>query len=106
MTSCDIHDCVTIQSSTLIEAQVKSFTTVGPYAYLRPNSKIGEHVRIGDFVEVKNSTIDDGTKVSHLTYNDTTNNVPSSWYQVLGKFLVIFILGIFQFLIFLHDSVS
>lgn len=68
MTSCDIHDCVTIQSSTLIEAQVKSFTTVGPYAYLRPNSKIGEHVRIGDFVEVKNSTIDDGTKVSHLTY--------------------------------------
>lgn len=68
MTSCDINDCVTIQSSTLIEAQVKSFTTVGPYAYLRPNSKIGEHVRIGDFVEVKNSTIDDGTKVSHLTY--------------------------------------
>ena len=52
----------------LLKAQVKSFTTVGPYAYLRPNSKIGEHVRIGDFVEVKNSTIDDGTKVSHLTY--------------------------------------
>lgn len=63
-----IKDAVIIQQSTLINAEVDNFTTVGPYAYLRPNSKIGEHVRIGDFVEVKNSTIDDGTKVSHLTY--------------------------------------
>lgn len=63
-----IKDAVIIQHSTLINARVDSFTTVGPYAYLRPNSKIGEHVRIGDFVEIKNSNIDDGTKVSHLTY--------------------------------------
>ena len=63
-----IHDGVTIQSSFLIQAEVDNYTTVGPFAYLRPNSKIGEHVRIGDFVEIKNSTIDDGTKVSHLTY--------------------------------------
>ncbi len=63
-----IHNCVTIQSSFLIQAEVDNYTTVGPFAYLRPNSKIGEHVRIGDFVEIKNSTIDDGTKVSHLTY--------------------------------------
>ncbi len=63
-----IHNGVIIQSSFLIQAEVDNYTTVGPFAYLRPNSKIGEHVRIGDFVEVKNSTIDDGTKVSHLTY--------------------------------------
>lgn len=63
-----IHNCVTIQSSFLIQAEVDNYTTVGPFAYLRPNSKIGEHVRIGDFVEIKNSSIDDGTKVSHLTY--------------------------------------
>ena len=68
ITSSKINNCVTIQNSTLIDAFVDNYTTVGPYAYLRPNSKIGEHVRIGDFVEVKNSTIDDGTKVSHLTY--------------------------------------
>jgi bifunctional UDP-N-acetylglucosamine pyrophosphorylase/glucosamine-1-phosphate N-acetyltransferase len=63
-----IKNGVTIQSSFLIQAEVDNYTTVGPFAYLRPNSKIGEHVRIGDFVEIKNSTIDDGTKVSHLTY--------------------------------------
>lgn len=66
--SSTIHNGVTIQSSFLIQAEVDNYTTVGPFAYLRPNSKIGEHVRIGDFVEIKNSNIDDGTKVSHLTY--------------------------------------
>lgn len=66
--SSTVDDCVTIQSSVLDNAKVKSFTTIGPFAYLRPNSNIGEHVRIGDFVEIKNSNIDDGTKVSHLTY--------------------------------------
>lgn len=68
ITSSVIHDGVTIQQSVLINAEVDNYSTVGPFAYLRPNSKIGEHVKIGDFVEVKNSTIDDGTKVSHLTY--------------------------------------
>ncbi len=68
MTSSTVDDCVTVQMSVLIDAKVKSFTTVGPFAYLRPNSEVGEHCRIGDFVEIKNSAIDDGTKVSHLTY--------------------------------------
>lgn len=68
ITSSTVDDCVTIQMSVLVDAKVKSFTTVGPFAYLRPNSCIGEHCRIGDFVEIKNSNIDDGTKVSHLTY--------------------------------------
>ncbi len=43
-------------------------TTVGPYAYLRPKSNIGNHVKIGDFVEVKNATIEDNSKASHLSY--------------------------------------
>lgn len=68
ITSSKIDDCVTIESSVLVDSKVKSFTAIGPFAYLRPNSSIGEHVKIGDFVEVKNSNIDDGTKVSHLTY--------------------------------------
>lgn len=68
ITNSIIKDCVTIQASVLLSAEVDNYTTVGPFAYLRPNSKIGEHVKIGDFVEIKNSTIDDGTKVSHLTY--------------------------------------
>lgn len=38
------------------------------YAYLRPNSNIGNNVKIGDFVEVKNATIEDNSKASHLSY--------------------------------------
>ena len=43
-------------------------TTIGPFAYIRPESVIGKSARIGDFVEIKKSTIGDKTKVSHLTY--------------------------------------
>ena len=41
---------------------------IGPFVHIRPNSVIGEKVHLGNFVEVKNSNIDTGTKVSHLTY--------------------------------------
>lgn len=63
-----IKDEVQIISSTITDSSVGSNTTVGPYAYLRPNSNIGANCRIGDYVEVKNSNIGNGTKVSHLTY--------------------------------------
>lgn len=63
-----ISDNVTIQSSVLLECSVDEGTTVGPFAYLRPNTHVGKKARIGDFVELKNSNIGDGTKVSHLTY--------------------------------------
>lgn len=57
-----------VQNSVLLQSTVGEGTTVGPYAYLRPGTKIGNGCRVGDFVEVKNSDIDDGAKVSHLTY--------------------------------------
>ena len=57
-----------VRSSTLIEAKVGSGTTIGPNAYLRPHSVVGSGCRIGDFVEIKNSNIGDGTKASHLAY--------------------------------------
>lgn len=41
---------------------------VGPYAFIRPGSQIGKHCKVGDFVEVKNSTMGDGAKASHPTY--------------------------------------
>lgn len=63
-----IEKNVTIQSSVILESVVGENTTVGPFAYIRPESKIGNNVRLGDFVEVKKSTIGNGTKVSHLTY--------------------------------------
>ena len=59
---------VTATASTFNEAIVGKGTTVGPNAYLRPKSKVGENCKIGDFVEVKNANIGNGTKVSHLAY--------------------------------------
>ena len=43
-------------------------TTVGPFAYIRPHCRIGSGVKVGDFVELKNSTVGNDTKISHLTY--------------------------------------
>jgi bifunctional UDP-N-acetylglucosamine pyrophosphorylase / glucosamine-1-phosphate N-acetyltransferase len=63
-----LDEGITVQSSVIIESHIGEHTTVGPYAYIRPESIIGKHARIGDFVEIKKSTIGDNTKVSHLTY--------------------------------------
>ena len=64
----EIADDVNILSSVIIDSKVGAGTSVGPFAYLRPNSNVGKNVRVGDFVEIKNSNVDDGTKISHLTY--------------------------------------
>jgi bifunctional UDP-N-acetylglucosamine pyrophosphorylase / glucosamine-1-phosphate N-acetyltransferase len=63
-----IENGVTIQNSVILDSTIGENTTVGPFAYIRPDSIIGKDARIGDFVEIKKSTIGDGTKVSHLTY--------------------------------------
>ena len=63
-----IADGVEILNSVLLDCSVGSGTHVGPFAYLRPDTHVGENVRVGDFVELKNSNIGDGTKISHLTY--------------------------------------
>ncbi len=63
-----IGNDVDVQSSVILDSKIGDNTTVGPFAYIRPDSVIGNCARIGDFVEIKKSTIGDGTKVSHLTY--------------------------------------
>jgi len=63
-----IGNNVSIQSSTILQSTVGENTTIGPFAYIRPECVIGKSARIGDFVEIKKSTIGDKTKVSHLTY--------------------------------------
>lgn len=65
---CRIGDRVTVNSSQLNESIVESDTSIGPFAYVRPNCHVGSHVKVGDFVELKNSNIGDETKISHLTY--------------------------------------
>ena len=73
-----IRDCrlgagVTVNASQLNESTVDDGTTVGPFAYIRPNCHVGRDVKVGDFVELKNSTVGDGTKISHLTYVGDTD---------------------------------
>ncbi|MEW6703380.1 MAG: bifunctional UDP-N-acetylglucosamine diphosphorylase/glucosamine-1-phosphate N-acetyltransferase GlmU [Pseudomonadota bacterium] len=50
------------------EAEVGAGALVGPYARLRPGARLGEEVHIGNFVEVKNSTLAKGAKANHLAY--------------------------------------
>lgn len=57
-----------IQFSQVIEAKLGEANTIGPYAYIRPGTISAKKVKIGDFVEVKNSRIGPGSKVPHLTY--------------------------------------
>lgn len=63
-----IDNDAVITSSNINGSFIGQKTTVGPFAYLRPESYIGEGCRIGDYVEVKKSRIGKGSKVSHLTY--------------------------------------
>lgn len=63
-----IKDSAAVKQSVLSQAEVGARTSVGPFAYLRPGAVLGEEVKVGDFVEIKNATIGDGSKVSHLSY--------------------------------------
>ncbi|MEU2181552.1 bifunctional UDP-N-acetylglucosamine diphosphorylase/glucosamine-1-phosphate N-acetyltransferase GlmU [Streptomyces thermolilacinus] len=49
-------------------AEVGEGASVGPYAYLRPGTRLGVKSKIGTYVETKNATIGEGTKVPHLSY--------------------------------------
>lgn len=63
-----IHHNVVVKHSFVFDSEVLSDSTVGPFAHLRNHAIVGEHNRIGNFVEVKNSTTGYNTKASHLAY--------------------------------------
>ena len=63
-----IGDDVSIDNSVILDSSVGSNTSVGPFAYIRPGSTIGEACKVGDFVEVKNASMGNGSKSAHLTY--------------------------------------
>lgn len=67
-----------VMSSVVLDSTIGDNTKVGPFAYVRPNCNVGANVKVGDFVEIKNSNINDDTKISHLTYigdSDVGKNV-------------------------------
>jgi bifunctional UDP-N-acetylglucosamine pyrophosphorylase/glucosamine-1-phosphate N-acetyltransferase len=63
-----IGDNVVFNSSQAEDSFIDSGCNIGPFSHLRPNSKIDKNVKVGNFVEIKNSNIGRGTSVAHLTY--------------------------------------
>jgi len=72
--NCVLKD-VSVSEGTVIESfsyiadsEIGKNCKIGPYARIRPETKLSDHVHIGNFVEVKKSSIADGSKVNHLSY--------------------------------------
>ncbi len=66
--NCTIGDNVTLDNVKATSSVVEDDVSIGPFAQLRPGTTIRKGVKIGDFVEIKNSTIGENTAVAHLTY--------------------------------------
>jgi bifunctional UDP-N-acetylglucosamine pyrophosphorylase/glucosamine-1-phosphate N-acetyltransferase len=79
-TACELHAYVRITDSilgdrvivnnfcVLVDAQVADESTVGPFAHLRPGTVVGRKAKVGNFVELKKTTLGEGSKVNHLSY--------------------------------------
>jgi bifunctional UDP-N-acetylglucosamine pyrophosphorylase / glucosamine-1-phosphate N-acetyltransferase len=64
----ELGNNVTALHAYITTALVGDDVTIGPFAYLRPGSRIANGAKIGTYVEVKNSNIGEGTKIPHLSY--------------------------------------
>ena len=64
-----VGDDVHVKTGTVAEdAIIEDQATVGPYAHLRPGTKLGRSVKVGNFVETKKAVFGEGAKASHLSY--------------------------------------
>jgi len=64
-----VADGATVLASSVLEgAEVGAGASVGPFARLRPGTCLGADTRIGNFVEIKNASLGEGSKVNHLSY--------------------------------------
>ncbi|RYG46318.1 UDP-N-acetylglucosamine diphosphorylase/glucosamine-1-phosphate N-acetyltransferase, partial [bacterium] len=68
LTDSTVGDGAKIQYSVILDSQVGPKCKVGPYANLRMSAVLETGVKIGNFVEIKNSTLADGASVAHLSY--------------------------------------
>jgi bifunctional UDP-N-acetylglucosamine pyrophosphorylase/glucosamine-1-phosphate N-acetyltransferase len=78
--ACEIHSGARIVNSTIgdrvcvrnhtvvMDSTVEAGAFLGPFAHIRPNSKVGEDVHIGNFVELKKTDMGKGAKANHLAY--------------------------------------
>lgn len=71
--ACTIKDAIladhnVVTNSIILESEIGNKCTIGPFSYLRPGCKLGDQVKVGDFVELKKTTVKDGSKIPHLSY--------------------------------------
>jgi bifunctional UDP-N-acetylglucosamine pyrophosphorylase/glucosamine-1-phosphate N-acetyltransferase len=65
---CTVGDGCHLFRSHIVQARIHADVSVGPFAHIRPGTVLHAGVRVGDFVEIKNVEVGEGTKVLHLTY--------------------------------------
>ena len=65
---CRVGEGVTLNNVQAEESEIGDGCTVGPWVHLRAGTRLGRGLRVGNFVEMKNASLGDGTKVSHLSY--------------------------------------
>lgn len=63
-----IGDGCVVNQSQVVESRMGAACHIGPFAYIRPGCVLADKVKVGDFAELKNSTIGTGSKIPHLTY--------------------------------------
>lgn len=73
LTNMTIGNNVQAQFCYCHDAEICNDVILGPYVHIRPGSKISNKVKIGNFVEVKNSNIGEGSKLPHLQYIGDTD---------------------------------
>lgn len=73
LTDTRVADGCSVEETVALQAAIETGATVGPRAYLRPGAHLLAGAHVGTHVEIKNSTIGEGSKVPHLSYiGDTT----------------------------------
>jgi bifunctional UDP-N-acetylglucosamine pyrophosphorylase/glucosamine-1-phosphate N-acetyltransferase len=68
LTDTRVGEGATVINAVCVDAEIGPEASVGPYAYLRPGSRLARKAKVGTYVETKNADIGEGTKVPHLTY--------------------------------------
>lgn len=66
--NCSVRRGAEVTFTVARDAEIGEFCHIGPFSYLRPGTKLDAGVKVGDFVEIKNSWIETGAKIPHLSY--------------------------------------
>jgi len=65
---CKIGEGTNIRESILLDSKIGNGCLIGPFAYIRPGSHLGDCVKVGDFVELKKTKVGNGSKIPHHSY--------------------------------------